>query len=530
MVAVNRSSWGKAFPGHCDEAVLKGLLDESLAADLQAVAEDHLAACTSCRDRLETLAAAPALWTETRRIYEADESTRHATALNFGSAVQQGRSDDSITSWLRAIAQPCQEDASGSLGHIDRYRIDSVIGSGGMGVVAAGFDEQLARPIAIKLLAPHLAGLAPARRRFAREARAAAAIVHPAIMPIYSVSEQSHPPYLVMPLVGSATAGRSLQQRIDREGPLDLETALGIAAQVAEGLAAAHERGVVHRDIKPGNILMEENSPRVLIGDFGLARAIDDATVTVSGMVAGTPQYMSPEQAAGEAVGPGSDLFSLGSVLYAMLTGRPPFVADSPIAVLRKVIDTPVQPVVSRVESLPPWVDRLVRLFLVKDANARIVSAAEAAQLLRETEAHVRNPSRYPLPARLGPPHRLKTKSTITAMIAAIVLVMVGASLPLLRQQTPQGSNDKSKPGVASPKTLPTGQTSAGPSVTAMERSAAPTETDVSWHWDALPVELQQIRDSLHELERDLNLDAVGFESIDDRRHRGQPASGTATQ
>ncbi|WP_182864757.1 serine/threonine-protein kinase [Rhodopirellula sp. JC639] len=530
MVAVNRSSWGKAYQSHCDEDVLKGLLDESLSAEMQAVAEDHLAVCAPCRDRLETLAAAPALWTETRSIFEADESTRHATATLYAVRPEQIPSDDTTTSWLRAIVQRSPEDDSRSLGHIDRYRIDSVIGSGGMGVVAAGFDEQLARPVAIKFLAPHLAGLAPARRRFAREARAAAAIVHPAIMPIYSVSENSHPPYLVMPLVGSVTAGRSLQQRIDREGPLDLEAALGIAAQVAEGLAAAHERGVVHRDIKPGNILMEENSPRVLIGDFGLARAIDDATVTVSGMVAGTPQYMSPEQAAGEAVRAASDLFSLGSVLYAMLTGRPPFVADSPIAVLRKVIDTPVQPVVDRVESLPPWVDRLVRLLMVKDPNARIVSAAEAAQLLRETEAHVRNPSRYPLPDRLGPPHRLKTKSTITAMIAAIALLMVGGSLPLLRQQTPQGSDDRSTPGVDSPETLSTGQTSSGSSVTAIERSAAPIETDVSWHWDALPVELQQIRDSLHELERDLNLDTVGFESIDDRRHRGQPASGTAAQ
>src|SRR5262249_23305682 len=152
-----------------------------------------------------------------------------------------------------------------------------------------------------------------ARRRFAREAKAAAAVVHDNVVPIHHVDTASGLPYLVMQYV----PGPSLQQRLDASGPLELEEILRIGMQTAEGLAAAHAQGIVHRDVKPANILLENGVERVRLTDFGLARTVDDATQTQSGLLAGTPAYMAPEQARGEALDHRADLFSLGSVLYA---------------------------------------------------------------------------------------------------------------------------------------------------------------------------------------------------------------------
>ncbi|MCA9219841.1 MAG: serine/threonine protein kinase, partial [Planctomycetales bacterium] len=264
MVAANLPPRDGCPEMHCNETTLLCLLDETISAPQQAIAEQHLAECSVCRKRLETLVGDAGLWSETRSIYS-EIKTDCAAIETVHVPPRQPAGGDVTTNWLRSITQDQavaqthlinMSSAPGDavcLGYIDRYRVDSVIGTGGMGVVAAGFDMQLGRPVALKFLAPHLAGLAPARRRFTREARSAAAIVHPSIMPIYGVSDKSDQPYLVMPLVGS-DGGRSLQDRIDTEGPLDLETSLGIAAQIAEGLAAAHQRGLVHRDIKPGNV------------------------------------------------------------------------------------------------------------------------------------------------------------------------------------------------------------------------------------------------------------------------------------
>jgi serine/threonine protein kinase len=170
--------------------------------------------------------------------------------------------------------------------------------------------ELLHRVVAIKDLAPHLASHASARRRFSREAQAAAAVVHPHVIPIHNVESDDRYPYLVMQEV----PGKSLQARVDAEGPLPLEEVLRIAQQTASGLAAAHAQGLIHRDIKPANILLEDQVKRVVLSDFGLARAVDDAWLSRTGIVAETPDYMSPQQANGNAIGYSTDLFSLGSV------------------------------------------------------------------------------------------------------------------------------------------------------------------------------------------------------------------------
>src|SRR5262249_44296011 len=160
-------------------------------------------------------------------------------------------------------------------------------------------------------------------------------------------------PYLVMAFI----AGLSLQQRIDRSGPLELKEILRIGMQTASGLAAAHAQGLIHRDIKPANIMLENGIERVRITDFGLARAVDDVSVTQSGAVAGTPQYMAPEQAGGETVDQRADLFSLGSTLYATCTGRAPFRGSSGLAVIRQVCDVEPTPIRTLNPDVPLWLE-----------------------------------------------------------------------------------------------------------------------------------------------------------------------------
>ena len=308
------------------------------------------------------MAGEPRWWAETAATLS-DSALGQLTVATTAS--ENSSPIDPSMQWIRPLLGNGQQ---GTLGNIDDYPIDSVIGQGGMGVVLKGRDIDLGRPVAIKILAPHLAGVGAARKRFAREARAAAAIVHPSVLPIYGIVTSAQLPYIVMPFI----KGGNLQERLNAEGPLELIDVLQIGVQVAEGLAAAHQLGLIHRDIKPANILTEQGNGRVLIADFGLARALDDATLTMSGIISGTPQYMSPEQALGEVVDARSDLFSLGSLLYALSTGRPPYRADNPVAVLRKISDGKPQSPHHVNERLPKWFSELVAQLMHVETRANV--------------------------------------------------------------------------------------------------------------------------------------------------------------
>src|SRR5215468_2002124 len=296
---------------------------------------------------------------------------------------------------LDFLAPPQRPDSLGRLGH---YEVLEVVGRGGMGTVFRAFDTKLHRVVAVKALAPQLATSSAARQRFVREARAAAAVTHDNVIDIHAVEDAGPVPYLVMQFID----GPTLQKKLDRTGLLSLREVLRIGMQIAEGLAAAHRQGLVHRDVKPANILLENGVERVKITDFGLARAADDASLTQSGVVAGTPLYMSPEQAQGEAVDCRSDLFSLGSVLYALCTGRPPFRASGTVAVLKRVCEAVPRPIREINPELPPWLGELVARLHAKDPAARFASAREVADLLARHLAELQH-GRAPAAPRQPP-------------------------------------------------------------------------------------------------------------------------------
>ena len=293
-------------------------------------------------------------------------------------------------------------DKPNCLGTLDQYEVMDVIGRGGMGLVLRAYDTKLNRVVAIKAMAPELAANAMAVKRFLREARAAAAVSHDHVVTIHAIDEENKPPFIVMEYVD----GLSLQEKIDGEGSLELIEILRVGMQTATGLAAAHKQGLMHRDIKPANILLENGIERVKITDFGLARAVDDVGVTQTGQIAGTPQYMSPEQAQGQPVDARTDLFSLGSVMYAMCAGRPPFRADTVVAALRRVCDDTPRPLREVNADIPEWLEAIVAKLLAKDPDQRFQSAGEVAELLGEHLAHLQHPTTAPKPPSVVPPKR----------------------------------------------------------------------------------------------------------------------------
>src|SRR5208283_4267081 len=283
-----RGMGGIEMTSPCSVALLESALTGELPPDRAESLNRHLEECEACTAALEQMAGGPALWQEAAAMMAEDELDDALSGYLHAGGDEWSNADFTVEH-LEATDEP------NVLGRLGGYDVLEIIGRGGMGVVLKGFDRELKRCVAIKVLAPHLAQNSLAKKRFTREAQAAAAIVHPNVLAIHQVQPSGRLPFLVMPLV----AGESLAQRLAAQGRLELKEILRIAMQAAAGLAAAHEQGLVHRDVKPANILLEKGVERAVLTDFGLARAADDVTLTRWGVIAGTPQYMSPEQARG---------------------------------------------------------------------------------------------------------------------------------------------------------------------------------------------------------------------------------------
>jgi DNA-binding beta-propeller fold protein YncE len=302
------------------------------------------------------------------------------------------------------------------------YRLEKLIARGGMGVVYRATHVGLDRPVALKVIARELVDRRGFRERFLRESRLAARLEHPSVVPIYDSREVDGELLVVMRLL----AGGDLRKLIDEEGPLSPQRAINLLAQVADALDAAHAAGIVHRDVKPQNILVEGD--RAYLSDFGLAKAIDESGAASTVSVVGTAQYMSPEQWRGDSIGPAADVYSLGCVLYETITGIPPFE--------REEADTPPE--------MPQGVDEVIRRAVAKDPTARyptagaLIAAARGAEdsEVRPTAVLSRDRSErttVPNPSqgffgRMGG----RAAAWLVGGVAVFVLAMVAAVLFLL--------------------------------------------------------------------------------------------------
>ncbi len=327
---------------------------------------------------------------------------------------------------------------------LTHYKIESMLGKGGMGVVYLARDTRLERPVALKLLPPQFVSDPDRRTRFLLEARSAAAVTHPAIAQIYEIDEAAGTVFIAMEYVAGKTVSRLIA---DRE--LDLMGAVEIALQVAEGLGRAHEAGIIHRDIKSDNIMVTpEGHAKIL--DFGLAKLRESAgkepetpagaertwtknrTNTLPGTVMGTISYMSPEQARGQAMDARSDIFSLGVVIYEMVTGELPFKGDSPIDTMHAIAYEEAQPVTIVRKNLSPDVHRIIQRCLRKRPEDRYPDARVLAADLKRLKQDLESGTRRSLPSGMRLREwmeRLKTTIPLGTAgligLAAAVILMV---------------------------------------------------------------------------------------------------------
>jgi eukaryotic-like serine/threonine-protein kinase len=353
-----------------------------------------------------------------------------------------------IPSMSEALVAPDHLFLSFQTAVAGRYSLERELGRGGMGVVYLAREVRLDRPVAIKLLPPELAAQERLRDRFLREARTAARLSHPYIVPIHAVDEIGDFVFYVMAYVD----GETLAQRVAARGPLSPTDATRILREVAWALAYAHAQGVVHRDVKPANILLERGTERSMVTDFGIARQTHAAGETMVGELLGTPEYMSPEQASGEVVDGRSDLYSLGLVGFFALTGQPPFTGPSAQSVLAQQITKPAPPVASIAVGLPSTLARVIDQCLEKDPSRRPATGEALADALvpsREQSSEVPVPIRVFLDRRrlaaMIPPavllipagvglliENLRGGGSLDKVIGGSALVIAGVSLPIV--------------------------------------------------------------------------------------------------
>jgi WD40 repeat protein len=335
------------------------------------------------------------------------------------------------------LAPPEQADELGRLGS---YRVLKVLGTGGMGVVFRAEDPQLQRPVALKAMLPSLATSGSAKQRFLREARAAAAIKHDHIVAIYQVGEDRGSPFLAMEFL----EGEPLDERLQREKILPIPEVLRIGREMAEGLAAAHERGLIHRDIKPANVWLEGKRGRAKILDFGLARAAqEEVHLTQSGAIVGTPAYMAPEQAQARNPDHRADLFSLGCVLYVMCTGDRPFKGQDTLSILMALAIHEPPPPRQLNPAVPQALSDLILRLLAKEPDGRPASAQDVAEALRGIEQDPNLALALPAGATrkgTGPAPRRRSRAMLLAgLVLAVAAAVAAAAVYLFRVSTPEG-------------------------------------------------------------------------------------------
>jgi serine/threonine-protein kinase len=299
----------------------------------------------------------------------------------------------------------------------NRYALGEMIGTGGMADVYIGDDTRLNRKVAIKVLRRDLARDPSFVARFKKEALAAGGLNHSGIVAVYDSGDENNSPYIVMELISGQTLRQVMQQGLIPQG-----RALEIIEGILQALEYSHKEGIVHRDIKPGNIMITDSGD-IKVMDFGIARATDDigATMTNTWNVIGTAQYLSPEQATGELADGRSDLYSLGCLMYELLTGRPPFTGDTPVSIAYQHVSSPITPASQVKPGLSNDIDRMLEVVLSKDPNNRY---QDATAMLADLQRVIKGEPVTTKIQKIFP--RRKLISTIAAIVAALVLVGVG--------------------------------------------------------------------------------------------------------
>ena len=299
----------------------------------------------------------------------------------------------------------------------NRYALGEMIGTGGMADVYIGDDTRLNRKVAIKVLRRDLARDPSFVARFKKEALAAGGLNHPGIVAVYDSGDENDSPYIVMELISGQTLRQVMQQ-----GLIPQSRALEIIEGILQALEYSHKESIVHRDIKPGNIMITDSGD-IKVMDFGIARATDDigATMTNTWNVIGTAQYLSPEQATGELADGRSDLYSLGCLMYELLTGRPPFTGDTPVSIAYQHVSSPITPASQVKPGLSTDIDRMLEVVLSKDPNNRY---QDASAMLADLQRVIKGEPVTTKIQKIFP--RRKLLSAITAVVAAVVLVGAG--------------------------------------------------------------------------------------------------------
>ena len=442
----------------------------SLSAEAAQELEEHLDSCERCRSETQRMAAAvgnsdqqvdPKLAVTQLRptadtTNQNDSDTVSASSTNTSSSAFGGSYASDELSFLEPSDDPAY------IGKLQHFQISRVIGRGGMGVVLEAFDPHLQRPVAIKVLSRQFQDNQSAIERFCREGRAAASVSHEHVVPMYQVAriEDGEIAFLVMQFI----KGETLQARLEREAPMPPSEVARIAMQIAAGLSVAHEIGLVHRDIKPGNVLLEQTTDRVKLTDFGLARSTDDVKLTQTGMLIGTALYMSPEQAIGKTIDERSDLFSLGAVMYEMATGISAFEAPTAVGVIKQIMDQqPKAPRQVNPKIGKPLSDLIMQL-LKKKPSDRPDSAGLVAKALASivTEHGPISPLQVPSVASTTV-RNLARRDTVASRILAwtgwgiAALMLGGMFLPMLLGHPPWLGSHKNEIPISVVWNSPTG-------------------------------------------------------------------------
>ncbi len=393
----------------------------------------HLDDCENCQAAIEAMATSQFHSDQIAGILKRSGTVASPVSNTRGAQSGLLRSDEGAEGTYspdhrHALFLSCLSptDNPDSLGRIGTLEIRGVIGHGGAGIVYKAIDPALGRTVAVKLLNPATAS-DEARARFSREARAMAAITHENVLPVHAVSQHHELPYLVTEYV----PGGTLAQRLAVRGRLELIETVRVGLQIARGLAAAHRQGVVHRDVKPSNILLDPGIDRVRVADFGLARAVNEHTSTESGKLMGTPQFMSPEQVQGGAVSFSSDLFSLGCVLFQCCTGHPPFAGDSIYSIMQKITNEEAPSARQECADVPEWLDCLIRRLHSRRPNDRFENADAVAEILEAELLFLQQATLVPQPERKWLPIKAARTTGIRKLSGKTVMTATGIVLTI---------------------------------------------------------------------------------------------------